>query len=39
MVNKNNRGAGAVIGGVIGGATGYTLGRAQDRKSGRVQPK
>ncbi|WP_435523040.1 hypothetical protein [Chryseobacterium indoltheticum] len=24
---------------MIGGATGYTLGRSQDRKSGRVQPK
>ncbi|WP_312901707.1 MULTISPECIES: hypothetical protein [Chryseobacterium] len=23
----------------MGGATGYTLGRAQDRKSGRVQPR
>ncbi|MDQ0592872.1 hypothetical protein QFZ37_001241 [Chryseobacterium ginsenosidimutans] len=39
LVNKKNRGAGAVIGGVVGGATGYTLGRAQDRKSGRVQPR
>jgi len=39
IVNKKNRGAGAVIGGVVGGATGYTLGRAQDRKSGRVQPE
>ena len=39
IVNKKNRGGGAVVGGVIGAATGYTLGRAQDRKSGRVQPK
>jgi hypothetical protein len=39
IVNKKNRGGGAVVGGIIGGATGYTLGRAQDRKSGRVQPK
>ena len=38
-VNKKSPGAGAAIGGVIGGATGYTLGRAQDRKSGRVQPR
>jgi len=39
IVNKKSPGAGAAIGGVIGGATGYTLGRAQDRKSGRVQPR
>lgn len=39
IVNKKNRGGGAVVGGIIGGATGYTLGRSQDRKSGRVQPK
>lgn len=39
IVNKKNRGGGAVVGGIIGGATGYTLGRAQDRKSGRVVPK
>lgn len=38
IINKKNRGAGAVIGGVIGGATGYTIGRAKDRKTGRVQP-
>jgi len=39
IVNKKNRGGGAVVGGIIGGATGYTLGRSQDRKSGRVQPR
>lgn len=39
IVNKKNRGGGAVVGGIIGGATGYTLGRSQDRKSGRVKPK
>lgn len=39
IISKKNRGLGAVIGGVVGGATGYTIGRAQDRKDGRVQPK
>jgi len=39
IISKNNRGLGAVIGGVVGGATGYTIGRAGDRKDGRVQPK
>lgn len=39
IINKKNRGAGAVIGGIVGGATGYTIGRSQDRKDGRVQPK
>ena len=37
IINKRNRGAGAVVGGIVGGATGYTIGRAQDRKDGRVQ--
>lgn len=37
IINKRNRGAGAVIGGVVGGATGYTIGRAADRRDGRVQ--
>lgn len=37
IINKRNRGAGAVIGGIVGGATGYTIGRSQDRKDGRVQ--
>lgn len=39
IISKKNRGLGAVIGGVAGGATGYTIGRAGDRKDGRVQPK
>ncbi|WP_326985025.1 YMGG-like glycine zipper-containing protein [Chryseobacterium sp. MYb264] len=39
IIAKKNRGLGAVIGGVVGGATGYTIGRAGDRKDGRVQPK
>lgn len=39
IISKKNRGLGAVIGGVVGGATGYTIGRAGDRKDGRVQPK
>lgn len=30
---------GAVIGGVVGAGTGYAIGRAGDRKSGRVQKK
>jgi hypothetical protein len=29
---------GTIIG-TVGGATGYTIGRAGDRKDGRVQPK
>ena len=39
IISKKNRGLGAVIGGVVGGATGYTIGRAGDRKDGRVQPR
>lgn len=39
IIAKKNKGLGAVIGGVVGGATGYTVGRANDRKTGRVQPK
>ena len=35
IINKRNRGAGAVIGGVVGGAAGYGIGRAQDKKDGR----
>ncbi|WP_316839039.1 YMGG-like glycine zipper-containing protein [Pedobacter gandavensis] len=38
LVDKNNA-RGAIIGGVVGAGTGYVIGRAQDRKSGRVQPK
>ncbi|QDP85779.1 glycine zipper 2TM domain-containing protein [Chryseobacterium sp. SNU WT5] len=39
IISKKNRGLGAVIGGIAGGATGYTIGRAQDRKDGRVKPR
>ncbi|MEC5157807.1 YMGG-like glycine zipper-containing protein [Chryseobacterium sp. MP_3.2] len=39
IISKNNRGLGAVVGGVVGGATGYTIGRAGDRRDGRVQPR
>lgn len=35
VVNKRNRGAGAVIGGVLGGAVGYGIGRSKDKKDGR----
>lgn len=38
LVDKNNA-RGAIIGGVVGAGTGYVIGRGQDRKSGRVQPK
>lgn len=37
IVNKRNRGAGAVVGGVIGAGAGYGIGRAEDRKDGRVR--
>lgn len=36
IVNKNNRGRGAIIGTVIGAGAGYVIGRSQDKKSGRV---
>ena len=39
VINKKNRAAGAVVGGVAGAGVGYTIGRAKDRKTGRVQPK
>lgn len=35
ILNKKNRGAGAVIGGIVGGATGYGVGRAVDKKEGQ----
>ncbi|MGZ8511635.1 MAG: YMGG-like glycine zipper-containing protein [Chitinophagaceae bacterium] len=37
VIDKNNRGRGAVIGGATGAGVGYTIGRAGDRKSGRVE--
>ena len=37
ILDKNKRGRGAVIGGVTGAGVGYTIGRAGDRKSGRVE--
>jgi hypothetical protein len=36
IISKDNKGKGAVIGAVIGAAGGYVLGRAQDKKDGRV---
>jgi hypothetical protein len=38
LVDKNNA-RGAIIGGLAGAGAGYAIGRAEDRKSGRVQPK
>ena len=35
ILDKNHRGAGAVIGGVVGGGVGYGVGRAKDKKDGR----
>lgn len=37
IIDKNNRGRGAIIGGATGAGVGYTIGRAGDRKSGRVE--
>lgn len=39
LISKGNRGAGAVIGGILGAGAGYAIGRANDRKTGRVQPR
>lgn len=36
---SNNKAAGAVVGGAIGAGTGYLIGRGEDKKDGRVQPK
>ncbi len=36
IVNKDNRGAGAIIGSVIGAGAGYLIGRKTDQKTGRV---
>lgn len=38
LIDKKD-GRGAVIGGLAGAGAGYAIGRSQDRKSGRVQPK
>jgi len=35
LVNKNNRGVGALIGGVVGAASGYIIGNEVDKKKGR----
>lgn len=35
VINKRNRGAGAVIGGVLGAGVGYGIGRSKDKKDGR----
>jgi hypothetical protein len=37
VVNKRNRAAGAIIGGVLGAGGGYVIGRTMDKKDGRVQ--
>jgi hypothetical protein len=38
LIDKNDA-RGAVIGGVVGAGTGYAIGRANDRKTGRVVKK
>lgn len=38
LIDKNNA-RGAIIGGLAGAGAGYAIGRAEDRKSGRVQKK
>ncbi|MEO8174536.1 MAG: YMGG-like glycine zipper-containing protein [Sediminibacterium sp.] len=38
LIDKNDA-RGAIIGGVVGAAGGYIIGRAKDRKTGRVIPK
>lgn len=38
LIDKNHA-QGALIGGVLGGGTGYVVGRAKDRKTGRVVKK
>ncbi|MDQ6609970.1 MAG: glycine zipper domain-containing protein [Bacteroidota bacterium] len=35
VINKRNRGVGAVIGGVLGAGAGYGIGRSKDKKDGR----
>ena len=38
LIDKNHA-QGALIGGLVGGGTGYVVGRAKDRKTGRVVKK
>jgi hypothetical protein len=35
VINKRNRVAGGVVGGVVLGGLGYVIGRAKDKKEGR----
>lgn len=35
ILNKNNRGGGAVVGGIIGGLSGYAIGNQVDKRQGR----
>jgi YMGG-like Gly-zipper len=35
IINKKNRGVGAVIGGILGAGAGYGIGRSMDKKDGR----
>jgi hypothetical protein len=35
VINKKNRAAGAVIGGVLGAGAGYGIGRGMDKRDGR----
>ncbi|HVF96587.1 MAG TPA: YMGG-like glycine zipper-containing protein [Flavisolibacter sp.] len=35
VINKRNRGTGAVIGGILGAGGGYVIGRSKDKKDGR----
>ncbi len=37
VINKRDRAAGAVVGGVIGAGVGYGIGRAEDKKDGRIR--
>jgi hypothetical protein len=39
LIDRKNPGVGAIIGGLVGGGAGYTIGRAKDRRTGRVQPR
>jgi uncharacterized membrane protein len=35
IINKRNRGVGAVVGGILGAGAGYGIGRSMDKKDGR----